>query len=187
MNDLKNAKIMSLISVFIVMSIISSKFLSIHFITMKTGVTFIVSALTCAIFGSVIFIISVIVEDFIGNAFFSSAGGFYFPFVITRIVTALVYSYFFYRKDITKKNILIAVFVNSLLTSVFLNTLWVSQVTGNTFIMQLYARVPIILFNYVMNSVVLVLVFPKLVRILRTEILSMNAAPLNAPYKKSSV
>lgn len=50
--------------------------------------------------------------------------------------------------------------------------------------MQLYARVPIILFNYVMNSVVLVLVFTKLVRILRTEISSMNAAPLNAPYKK---
>lgn len=107
--------------------------------------------------------------------------------MITRIVTALVYSYFFYRKEITKKNILIAVFVNSLLTSVFLNTLWVYQVTGNTFIMQLYARVPIILFNYVMNSVVLVLVFTKLVRILRTEISSMNAAPLNAPYKKSSV
>lgn len=60
---------------------------------MKTGVTFIVSALTCAIFGPVISIISVIAEDFIGNVF-SSAGGFYFPLVITRIVTAIVYSYF---------------------------------------------------------------------------------------------
>ena len=106
--------------------------------------------------------------------------------MITRIVTALVYSYFL-QKRYNEENILIAVFVNSLLTSVFLNTLWVYQVTGNTFIMQIYARVPIILFNYVMNSVVLVLVFSKLVRILRTEISSMNAAPLNAPYKKSSV
>ena len=79
MNDLKNAKILSLISVFIVMSIISSKFLSIHFVTMKTGVTFIVSALTCAIFGPVISIISVIVEDFIGNAFFLPPADFTFP------------------------------------------------------------------------------------------------------------
>lgn len=82
---------------------------------------------------------------------------------------------FFLQKRYNEENILIAVFVNSLLTSVFFYTLWVYQVTGNTFIMQLYARVPSILFNFVMNSVVLVLVFPKLVRILRTEILNMNA------------
>ncbi|WP_276945959.1 hypothetical protein [Dialister micraerophilus] len=54
------------------------KFLSIHFVTMKTGVIFIVSALTCAIFGSVISIISVIVEDFIGNAFFLPSADFTF-------------------------------------------------------------------------------------------------------------
>lgn len=56
----------------------SLKFLSIHFVTMKTGVIFIVSALTCAIFGSVISIISVIVEDFIGNAFFLPSADFTF-------------------------------------------------------------------------------------------------------------
>ena len=141
---------------------------------MKTGVIFIVSALTCAIFGSVISIISVIVEDFIGNAFFFRR----------RILLSLRdyknsnrtrLQLFFLQKRYNEENILIAVFVNSLLTSVFFYTLWVYQVTGNTFIMQLYARVPSILFNFVMNSVVLVLVFPKLVRILRTEILNMNA------------
>lgn len=183
MNDLKNVKTMSLLAIFIVLSIICSKLLSIELIHMKTGLTFIVTVLTCGIFGTALSIVSAIFVDILANTLFYAAGGFYFPFIITKIVSAIVYSYFFYRKEVTAKNIVFATTINSILTSVFLNTLWISQLTGSTFIMQFYARIPIIVFNYVIHTVVLVLIFPKLLKILRSEVVKNNAAPCNAPYK----
>lgn len=183
MKNLKNVKILCLLAIFIVLSIICSKLLSVELINMKSGFTFIVTAVTCAVFGTTLSIISAIFVDILANTFFYSAGGFYLPFVITKIVTAIVYSYFFYRKEIKRKNIIMATIINSLLTSLFLNTLWISMLTKTPFFMQLYARVPVIIFNYVTHTVVLLLILPKLVKIVREEILRIDASPIDAPYK----
>ena len=104
------------------------------------------------------------------------------PFVTTKIASALIYTFFFYRKEITRKNIVFATILNSLITSLFLNTLWTSQLTGNPFMAQFAMRVPTMAINFVFHTIVLLIILPKLAKILRIEIKKLGAQPENAPY-----
>lgn len=182
MKNLKNIRTMILLSFFIALSIVVSKFFSITTVSQKIGLGFIVTSLMCSIFNSSLAVIASIIIDVIANLIFPSAGGFYLPFVTTKIAAALIYTFFLYRKEITRKNIVCATTLNSLFTSLFLNTLWVSQLTGNPFITQFALRIPTMVFNYVFHNIVLLLFLPKLASLLRKEVKRLGAQPENAPY-----
>lgn len=182
MKNLKNTKTMILLSFFIALSIVVSKFFTIATVSQKVGLGFIVTALMCSIFNPSLAVLASIIIDVVANLLFPTAGGFYLPFVTTKISAALIYTFFLYRKEITRKNIICATTLNSLLTSLFLNTLWVSQLTGNPFMTQFVLRIPTMAFNYVFHTIVLVIILPKLANLLRKEVKRLGAQPENAPY-----
>lgn len=182
MKNLKNIKTLVLLSFFIALSIVASKFFAITTVSQKVGLEFVVTALMCSIFSPQLAIVASIIIDLVANLLFPTPGGFYLPFVITKITTALIYTFFFYRKDIKRKNIILAISINTLITSLFLNTLWVSQLTGNPFTIQFVARIPSMASNYVLHILVLLVIFPKLSTILRKEVKRLGAQPENAPY-----
>ncbi|MDY3005889.1 folate family ECF transporter S component [Anaerococcus porci] len=182
MKNLKNIRTMILLSFFIALSVVVSKFFSITTMSQKVGLGFIVTALMCSIFNPSLAVIASIIIDLVANLLFPTPGGFYLPFVITKIASALIYTFFLYRKEITRKNIICATTLNTLITSLFLNTIWVSQLTGNPFISQFLLRIPSMAFNYVLHTIVLVIILPKLARLLRNEVKRLGAQPENAPY-----
>lgn len=182
MKNLKNIRTLILLSFFIALSIVVSRFFSITTVSRKIGLGFIVTAAMCSIFNPSLAVLASIIIDIVSNLIFPTAGGFYFPFITTKIASALIYTYFFYRKEITIKNIILATVSNSLITSLFLNTLWTSQLTGNPFMAQFIMRVPTMAINFVFHTIVLIIVLPKLTKILRIEIKKLGAQPENAPY-----
>ncbi|MSS77455.1 folate family ECF transporter S component [Anaerococcus sp. AGMB00486] len=182
MKNLKNIRTMILLSFFIALSVVVSKFFSITTMSQKVGLGFIVTALMCSIFNPSLAVIASIIIDLVANLLFPTPGGFYLPFVITKIASALIYTFFLYRKEITRKNIICATTLNTLITSLFLNTIWVSQLTGNPFISQFLLRIPSMAFNYVLHTIVLVIILPKLAHLLRKEVKRLGAQPENAPY-----
>lgn len=182
MKNLKNIKTLILLSFFIALSITVSKFFSISTVSHKVGLGFIVTALMCSIFNPSLAVIASIIIDLVANLLFPTAGGFYLPFITTKIAAALIYTFFLYRKEIKRVNIIWATSLNSIVTSLFLDTLWVSQLTGNPFVSQFVLRIPTMAFNYVLHTIVLVIILPKLASILRREVKRLNAQPENAPY-----
>lgn len=182
MKNLKNIRTMILLAFFIALSIVVSKFFSITTVSQKIGLGFIVTALMCSIFNPSLAVVASIIIDVVSNLLFPTAGGFYLPFVTTKIAAALIYTFFLYRKEITRKNIICATTLNSLFTSLFLNTLWISQLTGNPFMTQFVLRIPTMAFNFVFHTIVLVLILPKIASILRKEVKRIGAQPVNAPY-----
>lgn len=182
MKSLKNIRTMVLLSFFIALSIVVSKFFSITTVSRKVGFGFIVTALMCSIFNPPLAVLASVMVDFIANTIFPTPGGFYLPFVTTKISAALIYTYFLYRKEITRKNIILCTITNSLVTSLFLNTLWVSQLTGNPFTTQFVLRIPTMAFNFVFHTIVLVLILPKLAELLRKQVKIIGAEPIGAPY-----
>lgn len=182
MKNLKNIRTLILLSFFIALSIVVSKFFSITTVSRKIGLGFIVTACMCSIFNPSLAVLASIIIDLIANLVFPTAGGFYLPFVTTKIASALIYTFFFYREEITRKNIVFATLANSLITSLFLNTLWTSQLTGNPFKAQFVMRIPTMAINFVFHTIVLIVILPKLVKLLRMEIKRLGAQPENAPY-----
>lgn len=182
MKSLKNLRTMILLSFFIALSIVGSKFFSIETVSRKIGFGFIITALMCSIFNPSLAVFAAILIDFISNSIFPTPGGFYLPFVLTKIVSALIYTFFFYRKEIKTTNIIMATSLNSLITSLFMNTLWTSNLTGNPFMTQFVLRIPTMAINYVVHTIVLILILPKLSKLLRNEVKRISAEPINAPY-----
>lgn len=182
MKSLKNIRTMILLSFFIALSIVVSQFFSITTVSRKVGLGFIVTALMCSIFNPPLAVLAAVLIDFIANSLFPTPGGFYLPFVLTKIASALIYTFFLYRKEITRKNIVFACLANSLITSMLMNTLWVSQLTGNPFMSQFVLRLPTMIFNMVFHIIVLVIVLPKLAKLLRKQVKKIGAQPINAPY-----
>lgn len=182
MKNLKNIRTLILLSFFIALSIVVSRFFSITTVSRKIGLGFIVTAAMCSIFNPSLAVLASIIIDLVSNLIFPTAGGFYLPFVTTKIVSALIYTFFLYRKEITRKNIVLCTISNSLVTSLFLNTLWTSQLTGNPFKVQLAMRMPTMAINFVFHTIVLIIILPKLANILRVEIKRLGAQPENAPY-----
>lgn len=173
---------MILLSFFIALSIVVSKFFSITTVSRKVGFGFIVTAAMCSIFNPPLAVLASIMIDLIANLVFPVAGGFYLPFVTTKISAALIYTFFFYREEITRKNIFLCTLTNSLITSLLLNTLWTSQLTGNPFMTQFVLRIPTMAFNLVFHTIVLMIILPKLAELLRKQVKRIGAQPIDAPY-----
>ena len=98
MKNLKNIRTLILLSFFIALSIVVSRFFSITTVSRKIGLGFIVTAAMCSIFNPSLAVLASIIIDLVSNLIFPTAGGFYLPFITTKIASALIYTYFFIEK-----------------------------------------------------------------------------------------
>ncbi|MDO4662918.1 MAG: folate family ECF transporter S component [Tissierellia bacterium] len=174
-DELKNTRTLTVMAIFMALTILTSHFFSITFIDKSFGLTFIITAVMCSVLPTKLCIIVALVSDVIGNLVFPTPGGFYPPFMITKVVTAIIYGKFLYNKKITFKNIFIVSTLNALIASMILNSLWVSQLTGNPYIAQIIARIPTTITNYVKDLVIFPLILDRLVRITRKKLVDIKA------------
>ncbi len=135
------AKTIALMGILMALRIVLSQFLSITTGFVKLSFFFIPVVIMAILFGPIITGSANAMCDFIGAMLFP-AGGLYFPgFTLTAFLSGLIYSSFYYKKELTLKRIILVNIIVTFILSLPLNTLWLYMMQGNTVFAYLPARV----------------------------------------------
>lgn len=135
-----NTSNLVLISLFIAMNIIFSKFLAINMDFLRIGFGFVPTAFCSMLFGPLIGGIAAIISDIIG-AFLFPTGAFFPGFSISSLLTGIVYGIFLYKKPKSVFRLTLTVFIICLIINLGLNTLWISMLYGKAFMVLLVPRI----------------------------------------------
>ncbi|MFW7432145.1 folate family ECF transporter S component [Vagococcus carniphilus] len=135
------ARTIALMGVLMALRIILSQFLSITTGFVKISFFFIPVVIMAILFGPIIAGSANALCDFIGAMLFP-AGGLYFPgFTLTAFLSGIIYSSFYYKKDLSLKRIIIVNIIVTFILSLPLNTLWLYMMQGNAVFAFLPARI----------------------------------------------
>lgn len=170
MNALKDVRKLTVLAIFVALTIIFSQFLAINLPGKKFSFTFFVTATMCSVFNMPLCFVAVIVADLVGNSLFPSPSGFYPLFLLPKIVTVIIYGYFFYRKKVTAPKAALAGALNYLIANFVLNTWVICQMNHSPLLAMLPVRIPALVVNLPLNTVGLCLLLPKIVPLVRREL-----------------
>lgn len=141
---MKNKRVGSLVilALMIGLNIVLSRFVSIKAMNFKISFTFLTIVLSAYFYGYYGAIMVALFGDLLGALLFPI--GPYNPLLtLTSIMCAAVYAYFFYKKDLSNKNIILACLINRFIISLFINTTIISLMYNlsfkATFITRIYS------------------------------------------------
>lgn len=141
---MKNKRVGSLVilALMIGLNIVLSRFVSIKAMNFKISFTFLTIVLSAYFYGYYGAIMVALFGDLLGALLFPI--GPYNPLLtLTSIMCAVVYAYFFYKKDLSNKNIILACLINRFIISLFINTTIISLMYNlsftTTFITRIYS------------------------------------------------
>lgn len=141
---MKNKRVVSLIilALMIGLNIVLSRFVSIKAMNFKISFTFLTIVLSAYFYGYYGAIMVALWGDVLGALLFP-IGPFNPLLTLTSVLCAIVYAYFFYKKDLSNKNILCACLINRFIISLFINTTIIAMMYNlsfkATFITRLYS------------------------------------------------
>lgn len=138
MRKLKTKKIVYA-ALFIAMGVIISRFFSIQLPILRIGFGFVPTMLAGLFFGPILGGIITAAIDVVGATLFP-VGSFFIGFTISAFLCGIIYGIFFYKKEITYKNVIMSVVLKIILVDICLNTLWLSMMTGKAFMVLLPVR-----------------------------------------------
>ncbi len=141
---MKNKRVGSLVilALMIGLNIVLSRFVSIKAMNFKISFTFLTIVLSAYFYGYYGAIMVALFGDLLGALLFPI--GPYNPLLtLTSIMCAVVYAYFFYKKDLSNNNIILACLINRFIISLFINTTIISLMYNlsfkATFITRIYS------------------------------------------------
>lgn len=134
------SKSLVLLSLFIALQIILTRFCSIQTPIVRIDLNFLAVSMCAILFGPLWGGIAAALADFIGVMLFPAAGAYFPGFTITTFFIGAVYGIFLYQHEISYKRIACAVVIISVFLSLGLDTLWLTMLTGKGFIALLPAR-----------------------------------------------
>ena len=141
---MKNKRVGSLVilALMIGLNIVLSRFVSIKAMNFKISFTFLTIVLSAYFYGYYGAIMVALFGDLLGALLFPI--GPYNPLLtLTSIMCAVVYAYFFYKKDLSNKNIILPCLINRFIISLFINTTIISLMYNlsfkATFITRIYS------------------------------------------------
>ena len=141
---MKNKRVGSLVilALMIGLNIVLSRFVSIKAMNFKISFTFLTIVLSAYFYGYYGAIMVALFGDLLGALLFPI--GPYNPLLtLTSIMCAVVYAYFFYKKDLSNKKIILACLINRFIISLFINTTIISLMYNlsfkATFITRIYS------------------------------------------------
>ena len=124
---MKNKRVGSLVilALMIGLNIVLSRFVSIKAMNFKISFTFLTIVLSAYFYGYYGAIMVALFGDLLGALLFPI--GPYNPLLtLTSIMCAVVYAYFFYKKDLSNKNIILACLINRFIISFSRHYFWFS-------------------------------------------------------------
>ena len=120
--------------------ILLTRFFSIQLPIMRFSFAFIATMMIGMLFNPWVSGAIAAVTDIIGFAI-APKGEYFYGYTLSAFLSGFVYSFFFYKKEITFKNVILATVINVVFINMTLNTLWVSMTTGKAFIAVAGSRV----------------------------------------------
>ena len=106
---------------------------------LKVGFTFLPNEFAYYLFGPVVGVIYGAVIDVL-NFMVKPTGAFYFGFTLSSMLTGLIYGLILYRRPIRLARVILANIIRTVFVDMLLNTLWLTQLTGNSFMVMLPTR-----------------------------------------------
>ncbi len=126
------------IALLIALNIVLSRFVSIKALNFKISLTFITIVVAAYLYGYFGSIIVAFFGDLVGSLLFPI--GPYNPLLsLSAVLSAIVYAYFF-RREMNKKNIVCACFINRFVVSMIINTIIISIMYNLSFEATLITR-----------------------------------------------
>ncbi|GFZ30683.1 folate ECF transporter [Clostridium zeae] len=136
---MKNTKTLVLLSLFITLQIILTRFLSIQTPILRIGFGFIPLIFSSILFGPVLGAICAATSDILGMLIFPQ--GTYFPgFTLSAFLSGLIYGIILHKKNISILRISISSIFVKLIVDIGLNTFWLSIITGKAVAILLIPR-----------------------------------------------
>ncbi len=134
----KSVQKLVIIALLIALNVVLSRLVSIKALNFKISITFITIVLAAYLYGYFGAIIVAFFGDLIGSLLFPI--GPYNPLLsLTAVLSGIVYAYFF-KKEMSKKNIICACFVNRFIVSMLINTTIISIMYNLSFKATLITR-----------------------------------------------
>lgn len=129
-----------IISLFIALEVILTRFLSIQTPIVRIGFTFIPIALSAIMFGPLLAGITAALADVVGMILFPA--GVYFPgFTFSAFLRGAIFGWFLYKKPNSLWRICMPVFIITLVVNLGLDTVWLWMLTGKGIFGLLPARI----------------------------------------------
>ncbi|KEI01054.1 folate family ECF transporter S component [Clostridium botulinum] len=126
---MKKINVMVYMAFMVTLEIICTRFLAIETPIIRIGFGFIPVAMAGMMFGPLLAGIVGVVSDILGMIIFPK--GAYFPgFTLSAFVGAVIYGFFFYRKNVSLKRVILAVGIITLFVNLTMNTIWLTIITG---------------------------------------------------------
>ncbi len=146
---------------FIAISIIMTRFLSINTPTLRIGFGFIPIALLGILYGPILAAISAVVADILGSLLWPPPTGIFPGFTVTAGLTGLVFGLFLYKKAADKKGFVLN-FVASVIVVVVLNLLLDSYWLTIIYKQGYFALLPTRILKTIVQGAVYIVLIPLL-------------------------
>ena len=120
-----DARMIAIMGLLIALMVTLSRLVGIETPFIKISVTFIPQVIMGILFGPFWSGIGAVLADLVGMALFSKSA-FFIGFTLNAFIEGAIYGFFFYRKEITWKNAILATLSVTLIINLFLTPLWLA-------------------------------------------------------------
>lgn len=139
--ELKSTVNISISAMLLALRVLCAIFTVLVIPEVKIGFSFLPTSIAATLFGP---FVSALVDGFgdILGYVFNPVGGAYFPgFTVSAIITGLIYGFFFYKKKMTFKRIILCEIVIAVAVEFLLSSLWVSILYSKAIYLVMSTRV----------------------------------------------
>lgn len=155
-----NVRTITLLAVLIAMSVVLKRVLGIDTQFLRIDASFISQSAIGALFGPFVSAVAFGVSDVVG--FMLKPTGPYFPgFTLSAAVTGVLYSLFFYRKELTLKRVFIANLTIVLLDTLLLTPIWLTLMYDVPFWGLIPIRLAKVAIAIPIQTIIVYLVIPR--------------------------
>ncbi|MBS7578123.1 MULTISPECIES: folate family ECF transporter S component [unclassified Enterococcus] len=158
-----NVRTITLLAVLVALGIILKRVLGIDTQFMRIDGAFITHTAIGALFGPITSATAFGISDIIG--FMLKPTGPYFPgFTLSAAITGVLYSLFYYRKELTLKRIIMANITITLLDTLFLTPIWLTIMYQVPFWSLMPARLIKVLIAIPIQVIIVYFVLPRVLQ-----------------------
>lgn len=124
-----DAYMIAIMAMLIALMVVLSQVFGFEIQLLKITFSFVPEVVMATLFGPFWTGVGAVIADVIGNTLLAKAP-FFIGFTFNAFLGGLIYGFFFYKKEITLKNSLMCVIVNTVVFSFCLTPLWLSLMYG---------------------------------------------------------
>lgn len=162
-----------LMSLFIALEIILTRFCSINTPILRIGFGFLPIAMLGIMFGPLWAGLAYAIGDFLGMMIFPN--GVYFPgFTLTALLTGIVFGLMLHKKNITYVRVFFTALIVCGILNLCLDTLWLHIMMGKGFLALLPARITKVAFAIPIQTILITVVWNKFLKKVATPIMPVT-------------